>query len=195
MYHSQYRASVASVFWCVLVSSGVSASWMIKEVHKRLDVDRSWISDTYLLLLRPFIPSIILSSDTRDIDLHHWWRKRYREWEMLTGRVFPKPVVFVLGPLVSSGVSISWMKKELESIPHVDWSWISETDHFVLGPRVSSGVFISWMKKEVQRMRNTDWSWMSETDLFLVWVFLFLVLFLVATRVVDIYNIDEERGP
>ena len=31
--------------------------------------------------------------------------------------------------------------------------------------------------------------------IFSFWVFLFLVLFVVVIRVIDIYSLDEERGP
>ena len=38
---------------------------------------------------------------------------------------------------------------EVQRIPHVDWSCVSETDLLVFGPHVSSGFPTTWKKKEV----------------------------------------------
>jgi len=152
-----------SVLFWVLCSRVVSAAWMKEEVQRIPNADWSWTSETDLFWLGSFVyrdtrdiyiidkrsgpentkcwlvlnfwdRSVLFGSSCREWCLQHGWRKGSRAYWSWISEIG----LFVLVPLVTSGVSTSWMKEEVQRIPNADWSWLSKTDLFCLGSFVYS---------------------------------------------------------
>ena len=181
---------------------------MKQEVQRMPDAYWSWISETDLFCLGPLVPSDVYSMDTeRDAENaradRHWISETdlfvlgpsCHEWylySMDTGRgpeqtslEFLRPI-FLFWVLLSRVISLQHGCRKRS---RADWSWISESDLFVLGPSCHE-----WCLQHGYRKRSRKCQMLTGLEFLRLICFIWVVWYIV-TRVIDIYIIDERRGP